>query len=394
MNPRAAESPDDPGISEQEGLAHAVYVVKTRGPVRPFSCIVRTLTRLLAELRHQTGDLPLTAILHGRGKRLEKLIDQLPLRDGDAVWLITRESSAEPSQVPRFAGSINLDLAHPRDRRLYDNLFADIAYFAAVDEEEEQLAAGFGRRARAILIDREGGLRDRLRAALAQASGDTAKDALAATFWWAGGAAVAAAAAEPYPEPSLVPQNEELAAIGRQLREAADRLEGERDRFNLFRARVEEVGLPYRQDSKWRADLIRQADANRWPAWTIRGLAYLYVPLADLVDGRSEALVWHHFLAGLRERGADEESDRRLCDGQIREARISTLDAALLSEVQVRFESSLLEVGIKSERAFVAWINHVLTEIEQERASSGDEAAAERLQRIRKRILAEGEVLK
>lgn len=136
----------------------------TAGPVPRLQVErVLTLEEIITELRHQVGDLPLTALAHGWGSKATiAFVALLSLLFGkeDALWLIPIQ---EPqSALPEIAGAVRLDLSRETAQRTYRNLIGDLIFFPALEVTETARVREWQQRARAVVIDSRGPQSDTL----------------------------------------------------------------------------------------------------------------------------------------------------------------------------------------------------------------------------------------
>jgi hypothetical protein len=144
--------------------------IRTRGAIRRPAASPQ-LADLVTNLREQLNYLPLTAFIHGWGSPsrttssaaepakvfVEKLLPFL--REEDALWLIPGYDYQLLPPEQDLEGVL-LDFSSDTDRRTYDNMMCDIAFFPALETSETEQIAQLERRARAIIVDGRGVISD------------------------------------------------------------------------------------------------------------------------------------------------------------------------------------------------------------------------------------------
>lgn len=348
--------------------------VPTRGRIRrwpaleeegvdPLATPLHTLDELVEAVR--VDQLPLTIIAHGwAGDSARVFLKGLSLllQETDAVWLVqVNEQDADASVVPPgLEGAVTLNLTRPTDRRVYDNLVADIVFFNAREEIEANHAVGFEQRAQAIIIDGEGPKCD---------SGlHACNEAGIPLFVWLRGNALADHC-EQFRGLTVVagatgaPEEPEVDRIGEWLTERCVYFENRYGRRLSFRSQIREVIDQYPPRSTWNEDLILQAHKHHWPEWAVECLPGLYVPLKDLSDGGRAAFVLHLILACVPER-FKRDIEGELCEGQILELKMPVETAEFIKPIAGIFEDHLGNFPYPSERSFIdGAINNALIDV-------------------------------
>lgn len=402
------------GGQQREPGAPAVApaaAVRTRGPIRELeigslSAVAGHRSRwfrlgdLVGELRRQAGNLPLTVIVHQPASPsatafLDHLRQSRGLDDADDAYWLAASGRADVGGLPAFKGGVVLDLLVEQDHRLYCNLLADIVFFPCFAEWEQHLASDLGGRAHAVVFD-QFGANSAAVAEVLEAS------EIAAEEWpngppprplvcrWSGGEKLEAVGGERRSRERDTTKRLDLAAVGRDLERKALLLQSEPDRRGQFHTLLDNLLSARRDRSTWAEDLIRQADKHAWPAWAVQSLGALFTPLKTLGGQRRSAFVWAPLIPAVP---ADARKVlRHLCNGEVLLAHLPAAAAALLAEIQQRFDSYLPATGLATDRAFFGLVAQVLQEVELA-VRAKDEAAALLLSATRRRILAVAEVL-
>lgn len=110
----------------------------------------KRLEQLVANLRRANNGFPLTAVLHGwRTDPAESFLSALRVLvdEKDAIWLIPRDRPH-----PETAAGVVLNLERDTDRRICQNLVADIVFFPADHPIEAEQAQAWEGRVRSVVV--------------------------------------------------------------------------------------------------------------------------------------------------------------------------------------------------------------------------------------------------
>jgi hypothetical protein len=129
------------GNRPEQLLAQSDYLIFRATPF-PRQPLKIPIPRLIEELRHQSGSVPLSVIVYGWGGReAAEFVSMLRrhLRDEDALVLLpipSRGIGASAMQAPE--GSVLMNLNHPSHKRMYENgsLIADVVFMSDADTSE------------------------------------------------------------------------------------------------------------------------------------------------------------------------------------------------------------------------------------------------------------------
>jgi hypothetical protein len=376
--------------------------VRTRGPIRNLDsgslAAAAVLSELIKAVRRQVGSLPLTIMVHGQDASSENFLERLStsLQPGDTLWLVAGRRPIHTAELQTLEGMVSLNLRQEQDARLYHNLFSDLAFFSASDEEQVYLAARLRNQSRVIIIYRLGTFSDPLFAAVA-GSGDPPSSSpvqepcITTIRFWDGAEKLETAGTTDREIGESLPQALDPDAIGKELKERAVLWEREQDRRIHFQALIESLRGSYPSSHSIFEDLIRQADANEWPAWAVQSIGPLYVPLTPTSDRRAKALIWYHLLNCIADR-SQVQIVKELCNGQIQEALLAPAASELLTEIDEIFQESISTKGVPSDRAFLGLFAHVLQEVELS-PGTGPETTR-RIKEVRESILQESGVMR
>jgi hypothetical protein len=386
---------------------------RTRGPVAPLAAgtgedgqPLLTFAELLEELRQQTSYMPLTIIIHGWGGREARHFFETiapSLGDTDAVWVAPlfergggASATASPIAPSEFSaahttvveGAVTLRLddpgGYPSDERIYANLFGDLIFFPAAERCEEARAAGFRRRARAVLVHAEGAFAENVSKA-AEAVGLT-------VCLWPGEPKAGGVAAPSGVVASAVGIDDALVGeVGAALTEMAAYLRDDFARRQYLRAEIVRKVGEYPEHTRWGEALVLQAHKHGWEEWAVDCLPALYVPLGD-ADGGPKALAWHYVVKCVPERHAPRVLEE-LCGGVFLLVEAGEKADGYMRMGAGIFEEQLRNFPYLSERSFKdGAVNNALLYIELALGNE-DEEASRRVRRLRQELLSQDQIV-
>jgi hypothetical protein len=133
----------------------------TRGSTLTSGAPSTDLPGIIHDLREAARKIPLTVVVHGWDSPtarafLEAL--QPLLWPEDAVWLAPRLDV----RTSEADGTILLDLSRSTERRIYNNLVADLTFFCAMEPSEVEIAAGWAGRSQLAIVPATSTFADRI----------------------------------------------------------------------------------------------------------------------------------------------------------------------------------------------------------------------------------------
>jgi hypothetical protein len=136
----------------------APTVIRTRGSIRTRGAAPveaaekKPLEELVVELRKQAHGSPIAVLIHGWDEQPAQMFLRAispELNVDDAIWLVPYDGT-KPAEAPsELPEAVVLDFSREPDRRTYDNLVVDIAFFH--DGKAEDVDK-WKRRAEAVII--------------------------------------------------------------------------------------------------------------------------------------------------------------------------------------------------------------------------------------------------
>ena len=368
--------------------------VRTRGPIRNLDsgglAAMAVLSELIKEIRRQVANLPIIIMVHGQDASSKIFLERLSstLKPDDTLWLISEEESQISVEFPIFEGTVSLDLRQEQDARLYNNLFFDLAFFSASDEEQVSLGAQLSNRSRALIINRPGKFSDALLAAIAE-SGDT-EPCITTICFWEGADRLEAVDPMGRAMSGYMLQSMDSDIIGKELKERTILWESQLDRRINFRSFIQSLRSSGFMSQSFLEDLFRKADVDDWPAWAVQSIGPLYLPLDPAPDKRARALAWRRLLDCVADR-SQVVIIKELCGGQVQEAFLPPAASELIYEIDKRFQESISSKGVASDRAFLGLFAHILHEVE---LSVAGPEMTQRIKEVRESILQESGVMR
>jgi hypothetical protein len=282
------------------------------------------LRRFIDEHRTQMSNLPLVAFIFGKSfevpeaaeSRFAAALNETLDTGSDAVWVVSRGGQQLPFGTIR---AVTATLEWQKDEPIWRNLVADVLFFPAASDVEEDVIATFRQRAAVVIVP--------LSAPRLQAFGRAATRARIPVVGWAEETnTIEAVGVETLWDLSADPAGD----VGAYLAEVATQLTIHDDRRNRFRGLLEQLAGV---GSDWPMTTILHADRHRWPRWTIGTLPKLYVRVED---GNSEAYLWRLTYDCARTLPSDVAGE--LCDGAM--VRIAASDDVheVIAEVDARLQ--------------------------------------------------------
>jgi len=144
----------------------------------------------------------------------------------------------------------------------------------------------------------------------------------------------------------LMPESEDkrgepaLNAIGKAFKMMASKLEPDHERRIRYRSIVNKVIETYPGRPTWNLDLLRQADGNVWPIWSIECLPSLYVPILD--NGSSDRTLTWHYLVSCIPWPLNYRVVGSMCQEQVFELEMADTTAEFVESIAPVFERNRL----------------------------------------------------
>jgi len=134
----------------------------TRGSVRARGALPANLSTIVRDLREAAQGIPLTFVLHGwDSPPARTFIEALRplLWPEDAVWL-TPHPGTPPSGDA--GGGVLLDLSRSAEKRVYNNLVADLIFFCGLEASDVATAAAWMGRAQLAIVPADSPFAERI----------------------------------------------------------------------------------------------------------------------------------------------------------------------------------------------------------------------------------------
>jgi hypothetical protein len=258
--------------------------------------------------------------------------------------------------------AVLLNLMQPKDRRIYENLTADLVFFPGLSLDEADEAKRFAGRARIVVIDKRG--------EHAQTLMKVGEEVQLPLISWIKKnrleQCVIVEAEAQLAEAADAQIERDVEEIGRMLKEMAERLENESNSRDEFRSNILKVLDAYPSSAMLSAELVRQADVRQWPTWAVECLPKLYIPLETLENGHTRLLVWRYIIDCVPE-SYPYQITNTLCQGQFLEADAPTQTTDFLKVIAPSFEKNVQVISHAdaSDRHVLVAIHEAMLDIER-----------------------------